>query len=424
MGADPPMLASELEIAVLREVIQGQPARPADTAGDGVQGARFLPVAHFHRLLPGALEVCERLAVTHPRAVSGLGILRGERDRLLSQTSRLLDAVEPAIAALAAEMPVMLAKGVQLSGFAPPPGPARIMADVDVYVPPDRIDDAVAICAELGIVPSVEGERREFYRHYRGQFAMFDARGTPSIDLHWWLNNSPLHRRASRFDLTTVLASSEATRWRGIPVRFPTPADALLLNAVYMLYENWFQRLRMFQDHRTILARVDLGRARARAAEVGLSRALEASLWLTEQVIGASLGATDPALPTDPSSGPGAAPRRAARARIGPPSAWTRLAHWAVDHRISAARFVVRAVECARIYDVTDPRFQAALHDALLVPDRTLRTELYLLDAPAATALLHPLALLVGLLAPAPPFGSRARRRRPPAGRNPGAEPT
>jgi hypothetical protein len=397
------------ERMVLRALARdGIPA--AESIQSPVPGKRLADRAVFHRLLPQAVSLCEELEAARPGCVRDMGYLVSRRDEAISLTQRLLARSAPVVATLADAMPVLLAKGAHVASCAYRADEARTMGDLDVFVQPSSVDRALDICEEHGLFPELDVRRRAFYRAHRGQLALVDENRTMNIDLHWWLNNSPLHQYASKFSLECVWEKARPGRWCGVDVLFPANEDALLLNAMYMGYENWFQRLRMFVDHKRLMALADPDAVLERARAVGLVRVLYASLWLTYEITG-----TRSPLLEKPACEIASVSRirKIAERSVRGPGSLTRLARWSIRRRMRLGRFFVRVAECARIYDVTDATYRPGLRRRIVRADRSLIRRLYLTERAATVYALHVVALLVGIFCPGGPLASKERRLFP-----------
>ena len=236
-----------------------------------------------------------------------------------------------------------------------------------------------------------------------------------NIDLHWWLNNSPLHHSSSGLTLESLWAAAKPGNWRGIPVLFPSIEDAVLLNSMHMSYEHWFQRLRFFLDQQKIVERVDVERLLVRAQELGMERLLATSLLFTEAVTGKALNPKlkqSSSIQTHIRSHHASESDLKARAYslFKQPHPMTRFKQWAIKRRLSTGRFLAKAEECARILDLTDTRYASELRRALLLPSAPLLRRLYVTENPWASRVLHPLAIGIGFLTKPAPMATRRRR--------------
>lgn len=383
---------------VLRQAVTGQPSNP-QAWSRSLRGGLLCSWARHHRLLPDVALICEAAQRARLGSIEDLAPLLKERDRALATTAQRTLAAVAVVDELGRRMPVALAKGAHFVELMGPTGaPPRTMGDVDVYIYERDLEKAVAICDSHGVRSTVTGRRLELYRRDRGQLALEGA-GT-SIDLHWWVNNNPLHRLASRFSVSTLLEDGEERVWNGARVTFPRLTDAVLLNAIYMTYENWGQVLRMYVDHARLLDRADPELLVARSRDLELTNLLRESVERTERVVGRRFASclresasrrSWPVVGMVRTAGPG----------FGAPSLATRSAEWSIAARFRPGRYVVRVVETLRVLASCDEKRRRALLPRLLWPRRNLRRSLYLGQPKLSFVALHPTSIaLASLLLP------------------------
>jgi hypothetical protein len=358
-----------------------------------IDARRVRELAAYHRMLPEASEACCRIEEEVPGTVMHLDTLVEAAEKQVLITRERVQAGATVLAALRERMPVMLAKGLYMRDVAKLCSARRTMGDLDVYIAEENVDEALAVCARFGAVPNVSVPRRKLYRRSRGQFAV--EGGHVSIDLHWWLNNNPLHRDASGFNLEAVWRSGRQIQWQGIPLLVPSPADALLLNAIYMTYQNWGHVLRMYVDHKALANAVDPAHAVQRAKDVGLVKVLVTTLQAASVVAGLSLDEAWRGSLADCASlhryreafavvtdGPGA------------PSPLTRWKEESIKRRRHLNRFFIRIDEYTRVLRLSEKEHQLGALRTLLWPGRRF-SQFYLTEHRRAW-LLHPAALAMG----------------------------
>lgn len=102
-----------------------------------------------------------------------------------TELHRILAALSPA------QVPVILLKGAILAETVYPDIGTRSMADLDLLVPPARVDEADAIMGQLGYrTAAVDylGHTKRFLRIYGGELTYYNRNGHRSyLDLHWRL---------------------------------------------------------------------------------------------------------------------------------------------------------------------------------------------------------------------------------------------
>lgn len=384
MSVDELSAEERLLLAVVRRQVTTATELP-----NAIDVQTLCELARYHFLLPEVADACRASATISLEGSPDLSMLFDAARQSLDRTRQLIDATAAVIDALAVHMPVLLAKGVYIRDVAHLTQ-HRTMGDIDVYIDESHVDEALLVCERLGVTPRVSGSRRDTYRRNRGQFELLG--NGAKLDLHWWLNNNPLHRITSEFALNSVMAGAVSTCWRGISVLTPSPEDALLLNVLYMTYENWGHRLRMYVDHSRLAQAVDPSRARARAEHLGLSKALQLTLHAASLVTGLRLDDSWGEMRLDVHD------YREAFAIIadgpGKPSRASTWATKSIDERKTFNRFLIRINEYARVLRLTDRRHVHDVLRTLVLPAEQARY-LYLSDG-LWTRAVHPLALALG----------------------------
>jgi hypothetical protein len=286
-----------------------------------------------------------------------------------------------------------LAKGAYMSSMF---DARRTSRDIDAYVRRRDLTRALEICRSFGAKPRITGRKLTDYQRFRGQLALYE--NGINIDLHWWLNNQPLHAQGASLSLDSVMDRAVPGVWRGVPVLFPCAADALLINAMYSWYENWGQFLRMYDDQRRLMSIQDWDAAVERAREVGLARLLHHSLLATQSV-------TQSAVPSGVLSAlherralPVLVSSTSTAESVVAISVWSRLGRAAVNLRVAPARYLLHVVEATRIYSLADRARVTRLSWALMFPRRGLRQQLYFRPlAVFFSVVLHPLTVALSL---------------------------
>jgi hypothetical protein len=223
------------------------------------------------RLLPLVYHNLHELGVSDPLMHRLKGVYRHSWYR----THRLLHAAEPVIAALAAaDIPVLMTKGVPLA-FTYYRNPAlRPMADVDVVVPEVRLDAALGIMATLGWRGEwPDGDTRRFH-HARQSFGPDGA----ELDLHW----KAMYESPADAVHDTFFASAEALDFRGTSVLQPDPTHVLFMTVVHGVRWNEETPVRWIPDAITVLrvrrADIDWDRIVRLASSYGVVHRLQLGL--------------------------------------------------------------------------------------------------------------------------------------------------
>jgi hypothetical protein len=158
--------------------------------------------------------------------------LAGIRKFLWTQSQIGLQHAAGGLAALhRANIPVLLMKGAARIAADPASAQERLIRDVDVLVPLDRQRPAFEALRGEGWSLGPENWQRQWHRWapVAAHHAWSLNKGRSEIDLHHFSN----HLNRLRGDDEGLWARSRALEWRGVPVRVPAPADALLLALVH-----------------------------------------------------------------------------------------------------------------------------------------------------------------------------------------------
>lgn len=124
-------------------------------------------------------------------------------------------------------VPVLLMKGAARIASDPASAQERLVRDVDVLVPLDRHRQAFELLRDEGwhMVPEAWQIAWHRWSPVAAHHAWSMRKGRSEIDLHHFSN----HLNRLRGDDDGLWDRSLALEWRGVPVRVPSPADALLL---------------------------------------------------------------------------------------------------------------------------------------------------------------------------------------------------
>ncbi len=174
-------------------------------------------------------SIAKRMAELQPD-YPGLGRLKGIRRFVWSQSQMRLAPVRPLLRSLAeAGFPLLLIKGAARHAADPGSAADRLIRDVDVVAPLDRVLDvhrhARAEGWELWGWQVEEIDRGLITRHNAWSL----RKGEGEIDLHHFaigLNRNP-------GDDDALWARARPASLQGIPVLLPSPADSLLLTIVH-----------------------------------------------------------------------------------------------------------------------------------------------------------------------------------------------
>jgi hypothetical protein len=194
------------------------------------------------RLLPLVYHNLHELGVTDPLMQRLKGVYRHS----WYGTHRLLHAVAPVVARFAsAGIPVLLTKGVPLALSYYRNPALRPMADVDVVVPPARLEEALGVLDSLGWRGGWPDDDARRYRHAVQSLGPDGA----ELDLHW----RPMYERPADSADDSFFTTAEPLDFRDTMVRQPDPTHALFLTVVHGVQWNVETPVRWIPDSMTIL---------------------------------------------------------------------------------------------------------------------------------------------------------------------------
>ncbi len=253
----------------------------------------FAPAVWVERL--GA----QRLAGLVARALSEAGLLErlGEEERRALQRAVLSDQRERAALdevarragrALAdAGIPGLMLKGAVLGVLHYPEPQLRPMSDVDVLVPPDAVDGALAALTEAGFTPPSSEDLAFWEVAYYNVPLVAPGAHNMGVELHWSIAQADRHR----VDAEGLIARRGRFVSAGQELDCLGPVDLMLHQALHHAYHLFQPRLGWLYDL-VLLHRdpppVDETWARARAW--GMETAFALSCRYVEQVFPGSLG--------------------------------------------------------------------------------------------------------------------------------------
>lgn len=230
---------------------------------DAADWQRFVRLALAHRL--AALAYRELRAV--PDGVVPPGIveqLKGAYESTLSANVLLYDRLQRILKALGrAAIPVLLLKGAIFAQTLYPSIAARPMGDLDLVIPPDRLEETEAILQDFGYRNQLQSpgyRSREFLLRYGGELAYAPPRAWPLVELHWQVLFGEWMRRATAVRDEDFWSRAELVTIDGMTVRQLTPEDSVLhqIGHVAVLHGFTEMGLRVYVDlDRTIRAAGD-----------------------------------------------------------------------------------------------------------------------------------------------------------------------
>ncbi len=171
--------------------------------------------------------VAARIAMLEPDASIRPRIV-GVRKFLWVQSQICLRHAAGGLAALQrAGVPVLLMKGAARIASDPASAQERLIRDVDVLVPPDKQQQAFDMLRDEGWLLVPEKWQIEWHKWapVAAHHAWSMSKGKSEIDLHHFSN----HLNRLRGDDDGLWARSLTLEWRGVTIRVPSPADALML---------------------------------------------------------------------------------------------------------------------------------------------------------------------------------------------------
>jgi hypothetical protein len=263
------------------------------TAGLRTDWPLFLRLARFHRVQGLVSPSLNSLghAVPEPIAVAisdDAAAIAADNLRAAIASRELLAGFEQA------GLPVLFVKGLTLGALAYGNPALKAGIDIDLLVPPERIDDAAAVLGDLGFartIPRPRGSPAELRRWHGRRKESLWQRSEPeaSVDLHTRLADSP-------FFIPAIDADSPA-QWVDIGngIRLPTlhlePLFAYL--CVHGAWSAWF-RLKWITDLAALLhgrSAEEIERLYDCAAELRAGRAPAQALLLADALFGTLDGA-------------------------------------------------------------------------------------------------------------------------------------
>ena len=264
------------QIPALTTILEGAArVAPEDPAG-------FVEAAVAHRVVGAATTAlgADRLvlpaaAAQQLRDAHAVGVLRSALVR------RELGLVAGPISAAVGAPPIVLKGPAIADRFYPDPA-WRGFADLDLLVPRERLEDAVAALARVGYEEQVE--LREGFGATHGHdvhMARPVGRQRADVELHWRVGDDPLGEVLNHETLMAdgVAAPRVEIGTSELP-RFPGPGDQLLVCSMHLLSDR-LRRLIWIEDLRRVssaLGESEWRRAFERARALGL-------LWVLNRAL-------------------------------------------------------------------------------------------------------------------------------------------
>ena len=198
-------------------LLDGDDARRAWHLGRGALTAAHVdPAARWLEPLLGAN--LDRLGIDDVLSPS----LRSRRADTAQRNERTLDHVAPLLRALdSADLPSLLLKGAALVGMDGADRSVRPMSDVDVVVPRDVAEQALALTGDVGWRPRQPVTANFLAVKHAAHFADDDG---CQLDLHWYAFEECSHRGADDAMWSRALPIPV----KGAVTRRPADADLLL----------------------------------------------------------------------------------------------------------------------------------------------------------------------------------------------------
>lgn len=194
------------------------------------------------RLLPLLVHNLRRVGLDDPF----FGRLDGVHRKMWVETRRMLhEARRPLELLIASGIPVMVTKGAPLALSVYPDVGRRPMRDLDLLVPQEHFQDALAALACDGwrlLTWTPPGLPRDYFA-FRHGVALRNV-AEREIDLHWHL----LYWACSQQADTQFWEAAEPFDFYGLPVRRPSGADQLLQLCVHGLEWNEIPPIRWIAD--------------------------------------------------------------------------------------------------------------------------------------------------------------------------------
>ena len=228
-----PSREHRLLLACARGVLTGE--RPADAdLLDGVDAERLRELAAVHGMAPLLAPFLASLgAGAAPLRAAFRGRFLDDARSGLTLTAELL----PTVRGLEARgIPVAAYKGPALALQAYGDASLRLFADLDLLVPPDALDRAVAALQELGFAAQTFGSAGQRRAVIRDGHHLTLTRGPVVLELHWRLSKRVFGFAES---LGGVLARRTTVTLRGAAVPVLAPEDHLLALAMHASRGLW-----------------------------------------------------------------------------------------------------------------------------------------------------------------------------------------
>ncbi len=214
---------------------------------------RFVSLAFAHRL--AALAYRELRAapadVVPPEVVAQL---KGVYENTLTTNVLLYDRLKRILKAFAqADMPVLLLKGAIFAQTLYPSIATRPMGDLDLVIPPDRLEDAEAILQGFGYRNQLQSpgyRSREFLLRYGGELAYAPPKSWPLVELHWQVLFGEWMRRTTAVRDEDFWSRAELVNIDGMTVRQLAAEDSVLhqIGHVAVLHGFTEMGLRVYVD--------------------------------------------------------------------------------------------------------------------------------------------------------------------------------
>ncbi|MFL5542567.1 MAG: nucleotidyltransferase family protein [Longimicrobiaceae bacterium] len=228
-----PSREHRLLLACARAVLTGEPAADAGLL-DGVDAGRLRELAAVHGMAPLLAPFLASFgAAAAPLRAAFRGRFLDDARSGLALTAELL----PTVRGLEARgIPVVAYKGPALALQAYGDASLRHFADLDLLVPPEALEAAVAALQELGFASqpfASAGQRRAVIRD--GHHLTF-TRGPVVLELHWRFSKRVFGFAES---LGGVMARRTTVALRGVAVPVLSPEDHMLALAMHASRGLW-----------------------------------------------------------------------------------------------------------------------------------------------------------------------------------------
>jgi len=265
--------------------------------------------AELQRLLDGKVVAEEFAALAAQHAVAGWlyerlrcldlleGLPAGARTRLreghrftAGRNLALLSAAAPVLRALEQErIPFAVIGGLAQAVRDYGSLALRRMADVDILVPPERMQRVAELCREAGYEPK-EGHSTEYWERHHGArpfFRPFEGLGALGLDVQSRLTPAPPY--PFQLDETALLARTELLEHQGLGPPIPClSAEDELVHLSHHQFHHEFEGLRCVCDTAVLLSahpELDWDLVVARAEAARLQLVLYAALLLARRAL-------------------------------------------------------------------------------------------------------------------------------------------